>query len=119
MLPEHTIVSPLTGNDVGTIFTVLTVAIAQVLGGVHPETLNEIVPVGPAPQITVAESLLVEGTGENTPPVTDQLYVVQFALVRYVTVSPGHTTDMQVISGPELGATITVSEVSYLFQQAS
>ena len=57
------------------------VAILQVDGGVQPETLSEIVPCGPAPQTTVAELLEVDGTGKKVPPVTLQLYVVQFHLV--------------------------------------
>jgi hypothetical protein len=54
-------VSPAIGNVAGTMSTVLIVAMLHVDGGVHPETLNEIVPFGPAPQMTVAESLVDAG----------------------------------------------------------
>jgi hypothetical protein len=66
---------------VGTIFTFFMVAIEHVLGGVQLATLREIVPLRPEPQITVAVLLPAEGTGLNTPPVTDQLYVEQIAEV--------------------------------------
>jgi hypothetical protein len=61
--PAQTIVSPNTGKVAGTILTVLIVGTVQVIGGVQPETLNDMVPFGPAPQITVAESLPGGGGG--------------------------------------------------------
>jgi hypothetical protein len=66
-------VSPITGSVAGTILTVLIVAIEQEEGGEQFATLSEMVPEGPLPQITVAESLVDDGAGKNTPPVTDQL----------------------------------------------
>ena len=60
---------------------VFVVPTAQVKAGVHPVTFNVIVPVGPAPQTTVAESLVAVGGVKNVPPVTDHVYPVQLALV--------------------------------------
>ena len=61
---------------------VTVVPSGQVKGGEHPETCSLSFPVGPEPQITVHESLVGVGTVKKAPPMTLQVYPVQFAWVR-------------------------------------
>ena len=42
----------------------------QVNGGVHPDTVNVIVPVEPSPQTITHESLVAVGGKRNDPPKT-------------------------------------------------
>ncbi len=66
-------VSPVTAMVAGTILTVLMVPNGQVSGGVQFETFRAMVPEGPVPQITVAESLPGGGGVRKTPPLTVQV----------------------------------------------